>query len=108
VHRCLTGFERLTASDAAVVIEVASPWSQARDRIHKKGEYAQAGIPHYLIVQCDEAGAVSVEHYALVDAERSYSATSTTHRDRDVFAIDMSTPFSVQVLWQALETAPRD
>jgi len=108
VHRCLTGFERLTAADVAVAIEVVSRWSQARDRIHKKGEYAQAGIPHYLIVQYDEAGAVSVEHYALVGAERSYSEISTTHRDRDVFAISMSTPFPVQVLWQDLETAPRD
>lgn len=34
-----------------LAIEVVSPGSRTRDRIHKPGEYAEAGIPHYWRVE---------------------------------------------------------
>ena len=37
--------------DIALAIEVVSPGSQTRDRIHKPGEYARAGIDHYWRVE---------------------------------------------------------
>ncbi|GAB2999088.1 Uma2 family endonuclease [Saccharothrix stipae] len=38
------------ASDVLVVIEIVSPGSKRMDRVIKRGEYADAGIPHYWIV----------------------------------------------------------
>jgi Uma2 family endonuclease len=38
-------------ADIVLAIEVVSPGSQTRDRIHKPGEYARAGIGHYWRVE---------------------------------------------------------
>jgi Uma2 family endonuclease len=38
-------------ADIVLAIEVVSPSSQTRDRIHKAGEYAQAGIEHFWRVE---------------------------------------------------------
>ena len=40
----------LWASDVLVVIEIVSPGSKRMDRVVKRGEYADADIPHYWIV----------------------------------------------------------
>ncbi|MFG1999149.1 Uma2 family endonuclease [Spirillospora sp. NPDC048911] len=106
VHRCRDQFETLGAGDAVIVAEVISRWSESRDRIHKMGEYAKAGIPHYLIVQFDEMGATSVEHYAVLAAQPVYSKIGITHRDRDLWALNVTVPFDVQIGWQELEVGP--
>ncbi len=36
-----------------LVVEVVSPTSTRRDRVHKKAEYAEAGIPHYWLVETE-------------------------------------------------------
>ena len=41
------------ASDVLVAVEVVSPGSKRTDYNHKRGEYADAGIPHYWIVDID-------------------------------------------------------
>ncbi|MFA1540998.1 Uma2 family endonuclease [Actinomadura monticuli] len=105
VHHCRAQFETLEAADAVLVAEVISRWSQSRDRIHKMGEYAKALIPHYLIVQFDERGATILEHYALVGTDASYSRIGITHRDRDIWALSLTTPFEIQIGWQDLEVA---
>lgn len=38
-------------ADIVLAIEVVSPRSRTQDRIHKPGEYAEAGIPHYWRVE---------------------------------------------------------
>ncbi|MER5261361.1 Uma2 family endonuclease [Actinosynnema sp. NPDC002837] len=43
----------LNASEVVVVIELVSPGSKRMDRVIKRGEYADAGIPHYWIVDLD-------------------------------------------------------
>jgi Uma2 family endonuclease len=40
----------LRASDAVLVVEIVSPGSRRTDYVVKRGEYADAGIPHYWIV----------------------------------------------------------
>jgi hypothetical protein len=40
----------LRASEVFLVVEVVSPGSTRTDHLHKRGEYADAGIPHYWIV----------------------------------------------------------
>jgi Uma2 family endonuclease len=42
---------RFAPADIALAIEVVSPSSRTRDRIHKPGEYAEAGIGHYWRVE---------------------------------------------------------
>jgi Uma2 family endonuclease len=82
VHRPLDGSaERLTPRDLVIVAEVVSPWSESRDRIHKMGEYAKAGIPNYQIADFDATGALTVEHYSLPPGERTYSRVSVTHAE---------------------------
>lgn len=43
----------LRASSAVLVVEIVSPGSRRTDTIVKRGEYADAGIPHYWIVDID-------------------------------------------------------
>jgi Uma2 family endonuclease len=43
----------LRASDVLVAVEIVSPGSRRIDRIVKRAEYADAGIPHYWIVDLD-------------------------------------------------------
>jgi Uma2 family endonuclease len=43
----------LRAGDVLVVVEIVSPGSHRTDHVIKRGEYADAGIPHYWIVDLD-------------------------------------------------------
>ncbi|MGH3983873.1 MAG: Uma2 family endonuclease [Pseudonocardiaceae bacterium] len=43
----------LRACDALVVVEIVSPGSRRTDHVIKRGEYADAGIPYYWIVDLD-------------------------------------------------------
>jgi Uma2 family endonuclease len=54
----------LRASDAIVVIEVVSPGSRRIDLVHKRGEYADAGIPHYWIVDISPPVSLVAAHLA--------------------------------------------
>lgn len=42
------------ASDVLVVVEIVSPSSRRIDHVHKRNDYADAGIPNYWIVDIDE------------------------------------------------------
>lgn len=44
----------IRAGEVAVVAEIVSPGSRRTDHVTKRGEYADAGIPHYWIVDLDE------------------------------------------------------
>jgi Uma2 family endonuclease len=44
----------LRASDTMLVVEVISPGSRRTDDIFKRDDYADAGIPHYWIVDVDD------------------------------------------------------
>jgi Uma2 family endonuclease len=56
--------KRFTAADVAVAVEIVSPGSKRTDRIAKVVDYAEAGIPHYWIVDIDEP--ISLEAFTLV------------------------------------------
>ncbi|HEU5265671.1 MAG TPA: Uma2 family endonuclease, partial [Jatrophihabitans sp.] len=43
----------LTARDVVVVVEIVSPGSRRMDTVVKRGEYADAGIPHYWIIDLE-------------------------------------------------------
>ena len=44
----------IRAAEVVVVIEIVSPGSRRTDHVVKRGEYADAGIPYYWIVDLDE------------------------------------------------------
>jgi len=43
----------LRASEVVLVVEIASPGSRRTDNVIKRAEYADAGIPHYWILDLD-------------------------------------------------------
>ncbi|WP_308431690.1 Uma2 family endonuclease [Amycolatopsis acidiphila] len=44
----------IKAADVLIVVEIVSPGSHRMDTVVKHGEYADAGIPYYWIVDLDE------------------------------------------------------
>jgi hypothetical protein len=52
------------ASDVLLAIEVVSPGSRREDHRVKRAEYADAGIPHYWIVDLDEPVSLVACHLA--------------------------------------------
>jgi Uma2 family endonuclease len=54
----------LRAENTMLVVEIISPGSRRTDTIVKRGEYADAGIPHYWIVDLDEPVSLVACHRA--------------------------------------------
>jgi Uma2 family endonuclease len=44
----------LRASEVLVVVEIVSPSSKRMDHVHKRADYADAGIPNYWIIDTDD------------------------------------------------------
>lgn len=106
LHRFLPEFEQLAAGHCLIVAEVLSTWSGRRDRVHKKCDYADAGIPHYWLIQFDKVGALVVERFGLLGGSGAYTHIGTTHRDMGPVAVKASDPFPIEILWQQLGIAP--
>ncbi|MFD0686980.1 Uma2 family endonuclease [Actinomadura fibrosa] len=79
------------ADDVALVVEVASSDTEARDRQTKPLKYAAAGIPHLWRVERDERRTVVYTH-RLVPATREYSVTGI-HRD----LLKVTVPFDIEI-----------
>lgn len=54
----------IRASEVLVVVEIVSPGSRRTDHVAKRSEYADAGIPHYWIVDLDEPVSLLACHLA--------------------------------------------
>jgi Uma2 family endonuclease len=54
----------IRASEVLVVVELVSPSSRRTDHVIKRGEYADAGIPHYWIVDLAEPASLLACHLA--------------------------------------------
>jgi Uma2 family endonuclease len=54
----------LRASEVVLAVEIVSPGSRRTDQLIKRGEYADAGIPHYWIIELDERPSLVVCHLA--------------------------------------------
>jgi len=50
LHRVDAGGGLLRAEEVHLVVEIVSPTSRRMDCVIKRGEYADAGIPHYWIL----------------------------------------------------------
>jgi len=105
-HRCIPDSEQLMAQHVVITVEVLSPWSGRRDRVHKMSDYADAGIPHYWIVAVDKVGALTIERHALAGGAGEYVHVGTSHRDMGPVAVTVSAPFPIEISWADLEIAP--
>lgn len=54
----------LRASEVRLVVELVSPGSRRMDHVIKRGEYADAGIGHYWIIDLDPPVSMSACHLA--------------------------------------------
>ena len=54
----------IKASEVRLAVEIISPGSKRMDNVIKHGEYADAGIPHYWIVDLDPPVSLHVWHLA--------------------------------------------
>ncbi|MFF0269574.1 Uma2 family endonuclease [Kribbella sp. NPDC004536] len=63
----------IRASEVRLVVEIVSPGSRRTDNVVKRAEYADAGIPHYWIVDIDEPASLLACHltdkFGYLDAE---------------------------------------
>ena len=79
----------LDAADVVLAVEVVSPESEHRDRTVKLRKYAEAGIPHYWLVD-DEQGS-PVAHVYELDTPTGAYAPAGIYRG----ALDRAVPFPV-------------
>ncbi|MFG2908261.1 Uma2 family endonuclease [Kitasatospora sp. NPDC048286] len=64
---------QFTPDEVLLVVEVVSPESAHRDRTVKVRKYAEAGIPHYWIVEEEGDGRSAVHVYELDQVTASYA-----------------------------------
>ncbi|MFI2285461.1 Uma2 family endonuclease [Nocardia beijingensis] len=94
LHRCVDGDRKLTTADVLLVVEVVSPGT-----VDKCAEYANEGIPIYLIVHLAADRKVKIiQEYRLDWASRSYRLAET-HQD----VLRLTAPFPVDVDFAALD-----
>lgn len=84
----------LRAADALLVVEIVSPGSRRTDTLIKRGEYADAGIPHYWIIDVEAPVSLVACHLA---GEFGYQDSGET-----TGAFESSDPFPVRVDLDAL------
>ncbi len=92
------------AMDVVIAVEIVSPNTRTVDRSTKRIEYAEAGIPHYWIVEMaqNDGPAFAVERLRL-QAERRYGSEGTTYRGKDLLAVDVADPFDIKISWDQLD-----
>jgi Uma2 family endonuclease len=99
LHRCVDGDRKLRTADVLLVVEVVSPGSEYTDTVDKCAEYANEGIPIYLIVHLAADRKVKIiQEYRLDWASRSYRLAET-HQD----VLRLSDPFPVDVDFAVLD-----
>ncbi|WP_311766911.1 Uma2 family endonuclease [Streptomyces rhizosphaericus] len=84
-----TGYD---AADAVLVVEVVSPDSEARDRKRKPQLYAEAGIPHFWLVEQGEGRRPVVQVFELNTVTRTYVPTGIYHE-----RIKLPVPFTIDI-----------
>lgn len=64
IKRAEESGQLISAKDVLIVVEIVSPSSRRMDNVIKHGEYADAGIPHYWIVDLTEPVSLTACHLA--------------------------------------------
>ena len=77
----------LQASDVLVVVEIVSPGSRRMDNVVKRAEYADAGIPHYWIVDVTPPISLLACHLTEEFGYRDDEAVTSTFTASEPFPI---------------------
>ena len=77
----------IRASDVLVAVEIVSPGSRRMDNVTKRGEYADAGIPHYWIVDLDEPISLLAGHLTAEFGYRDEPAATGTYVADEPFPV---------------------
>jgi Uma2 family endonuclease len=77
------------ASETVLAVEVVSPGSRRMDRVLKRSEYADAGIPHYWIVDLDEPVSLIACHLAGELGYMDPGAATGTFRTSEPFPVEI-------------------
>jgi Uma2 family endonuclease len=88
----VTAPDEVTADRVLLIVEILSPGTRRQDLVTKRSEYADAGIPHYWIVDLDAGPSVEV----LVLEDGAYTARTVT----GVF--ETTVPFALRLDLDAL------
>jgi Uma2 family endonuclease len=84
----------IRASEVLVIVEVLSPGSKRTDNVLKRSEYADAGIPHYWIVDIEPPVSLLACHLA---GEFGYADSGAATR-----TFSATAPFPVEIDLEAL------
>jgi len=102
VYRCIDRNALIAPEDALLVVEMVSPTSRKRDKIHKLGEYAAAGIPHYWIVETRNGAISTVTWYALPEDDKRYEVRACWTPAETPEGIRAEEPFPIRIAWDEL------
>lgn len=84
----------LLAAETVLVVEIVSPGSRRTAFIVKRSEYADAGIPHYWIVDLEPAGAVSLRACHQSEGTAGYVDDGAV---AGTYTTDLPFPFTVDL-----------
>jgi len=76
----------LRAASVVLVVEIVSPGSRRTDNVVKRSEYADAGIPHYLIIDVDGPVSLIACHLAGAFGYQDSGEVTGRHDTNDPFA----------------------
>lgn len=79
----------IQASEIVVAVEILSPGSLRTDHVHKRGEYADAGIPHCWIVDITEPVSLLACHLAGTFGYADGGAVTGTFTATAPFAVEI-------------------
>lgn len=68
----------IRASEVVIIMEILSPGSGRTDRVAKRSEYADAGIPHYWILDLTEPVSMLAGEFGYVDGGGPVTGRYTT------------------------------
>jgi Uma2 family endonuclease len=77
----------LRATSAVLVVEIVSPGSRRTDNLVKRGEYADAGIPHYWIIDVDGPVSLLACHLAGAFGYQDGGEVTGWYEATDPFAV---------------------
>lgn len=79
----------ICASEVLVVIELVSPGSRRTDHVVKRGEYADADIPHYWIVDLTEPVSLLACHLAGAFGYADGGTITSTFTTTEPFPVEL-------------------